>query len=859
MRFNFKKIASVLASAAMLGSTVGMAAAASYPDPFVKGGVANVAIVLGASSAPIDTIASIDLSASLQEELAKQTATTTVIGASTDQGINLASSSQKLYFNSTLNSARTTLSKSDLPVLLADGKVTDDAGTDYSYSQTITPGNTTISFGNSGDLDDPVLLIQAGTEANSYLYQVDVTFNKNINITSSDVQGNTIKILGRDFTIGAGSSSNTPVLYLYGAGTEKTLKEGETANVEVNSKTYTLEVKSVEQISGINYASLSIDGGSTRRIQEGTSSKVGDLEIYAKAVHYLAKEAQVSYVDFNIGSTKLKIGTSGTTVKQGADDTSIQGTRAILTSTGANGLSKITLKVAAQKAATDHIAVGSKFVDPIFGGLELQFADVAPTLDSELRDSVVIDTDNNRNAKVTFTSALAGETGEKTVYFGRDMDTSDSSILVNVSDSSGKTMHVVEGEMIGEGEIAVINAGGNGRIVKANDIPTGELETTSEIFLEDVITGDQVLSDGLTVGTDGNATATIDGNPYYFSVKNGTSASSLVITWGTGASEGLVGTQTTVYPTIKLAKGGKLAFLASKALTSASTYSLPGIDTLADYETGAAAPYYNVSTSKKFGNVNYTFASTTNTSASITGIDVNEDGLLQSGTDCLFNSTADNGVAILFIEEKKTTESGNANNGDFICVNVDKSGTTTPTEVSVSTPLMSGISSGLQTLTTDSNVRQAITRYGTFVQYDSADNDKVTIAYPDEQMYADVLLVVEGAEVTAGSSGGSVASLGSVAILDSELATASAKNLLVIGGGCINTVAAKILGSTSPICGADFTAKTNISAGQFLIKVVDAAEAGGTAGKVAMLVSGYEGADTRKAVTLINNKPTTAR
>lgn len=93
MRFNFKKIASVLASAAMLGSTVGMAAAASYPDPFVKGGVANVAIVLGASSAPIDTIASIDLSASLQEELAKQTATTTVIGASTDQGINLASSS----------------------------------------------------------------------------------------------------------------------------------------------------------------------------------------------------------------------------------------------------------------------------------------------------------------------------------------------------------------------------------------------------------------------------------------------------------------------------------------------------------------------------------------------------------------------------------------------------------------------------------------------------------------------------------------------------------------------------------------------------------------------------------------------
>ena len=58
MKFNFKKVASVLASVVLLGSTVGIAAAANYPAPFVSGGVADLAVVVGAN-APLDIPAAV--------------------------------------------------------------------------------------------------------------------------------------------------------------------------------------------------------------------------------------------------------------------------------------------------------------------------------------------------------------------------------------------------------------------------------------------------------------------------------------------------------------------------------------------------------------------------------------------------------------------------------------------------------------------------------------------------------------------------------------------------------------------------------------------------------------------------------
>jgi hypothetical protein len=614
----------------------------------------------------------------------------------------------------------------------------------------------------------------------------------------------------------------------------------------------------------VNYVSVSVDGSTVRRVQEGSSSKVGTLEVYAKTIHYLAKEAQVSYVDLNLGTKKIRIGsTSGaTTVKLGSDETSIVGTEGKVTvSTGA--MSAIIINVSMQNSLKDYILAGGSFTDTVFGGLDLKFSSVEPALDAATRDKVVIDTDNSRNAKVTFTSALAGDAGEKTIYFAHDDDSSDSTVRMLATDSANKSLIVVEGGNVSINENVVVNAGDYGRILKLTECPTGELETTSKIQFEDVITGTSLFEGGLTVGITGKATTNIDGQPYYFQVNNGTTSatSNVAITWGSGSTYSSVGDATTLFPRIKLAKGAWIAFLYPQTVTLNHTYVLPGIQTLADYQTGlnltdnglgAAGAGQNASV--KFGNVNWTIRGVAGV-GTIMGIDIDSSGTLTAGTDCLVSSNTANGAAVLLLEEKKTTESGNANDGDAICVNVDLSGSTSPVEVSVATPEVTNIWSDLSSLTSDSNKQRGVTRYGTYLEYDSTDNDKVTVKYPDEQMYADLLITAVGAEVTSTGAGGNVAELGSVAVLDSEIDTVSSKNLIVVGGSCINTVAAKLLGSTTPICGADFTNKTGISANQFLVKVLDSPYA---TGKVAMLVAGWEGADTRKAVTYVTaNKPLT--
>ena len=115
------------------------------------------------------------------------------------------------------------------------------------------------------------------------------------------------------------------------------------------------------------------------------------------------------------------------------------------------------------------------------------------------------------------------------------------------------------------------------------------------------------------------------------------------------------------------------------------------------------------------------------------------------------------------------------------------------------------------------------------------------MTYPKTQMYADVYVAESSASVLGGSSGnGNVAELGSVAVADSEVSSVATKNLVVVGGSCVNSVAADLLGAAA--CNADFTAKTSVAAGSFLIQTFSR-----TGGKVATLVAGYNAGDTTNA------------
>ena len=123
----------------------------------------------------------------------------------------------------------------------------------------------------------------------------------------------------------------------------------------------------------------------------------------------------------------------------------------------------------------------------------------------------------------------------------------------------------------------------------------------------------------------------------------------------------------------------------------------------------------------------------------------------------------------------------------------------------------------------------------------SADQYNVELTYHGDESY--VNLYVNAPTTTV--SGGGVAG---IPILTDSAAASSTANLIVVGGSCINSIAAELLGGAK--CEADFTAATNVAAGQYIIATY------ARGGKLATLVAGYNAVDTTAAaLALVNDKP----
>jgi hypothetical protein len=126
----------------------------------------------------------------------------------------------------------------------------------------------------------------------------------------------------------------------------------------------------------------------------------------------------------------------------------------------------------------------------------------------------------------------------------------------------------------------------------------------------------------------------------------------------------------------------------------------------------------------------------------------------------------------------------------------------------------------------------------------SGAND-LEVTYFGTETYAEVFIT----EATSVMSGGT--SLGSVIVMDTDVSTVSStKNLIVVGGSCINSAAATLLG-IGAACESDFTDATEVGTGQFLIQSFGDAY---VTGKIALLVAGYDAADTISAVTYLKTQ-----
>jgi len=145
----------------------------------------------------------------------------------------------------------------------------------------------------------------------------------------------------------------------------------------------------------------------------------------------------------------------------------------------------------------------------------------------------------------------------------------------------------------------------------------------------------------------------------------------------------------------------------------------------------------------------------------------------------------------------------------------------------------------------DSNERTAKDVYGTEYEL-SDDNDELKVKFPKTQVEANVELVygkMASAASTIGDEVPQVISMPPSKLASEIIGDYSKYNIISVGGSCVNSVTAKLMGSDVPLCGAD----SGLKEGSAIVKLYQNGE------KIAMVVAGWEKADTRRAANVIAN------
>ncbi|MCR4327151.1 MAG: hypothetical protein NUV46_01050 [Nanoarchaeota archaeon] len=838
----------------MTGATLGFAAAAAYPAPFVQSGAANVAIVYGTGEgvSSLDMVSVTGVQTSLASYVTGES--TTIDGES----ISLASGSD-LYLNDDLAENIQTITKSNLPNTLADGTFTDDGGTDYDYEQTISIGTNTannVAFSDSdNDFNDPAIIMDLSTSTANYAYRWSVTFDNAVAFNATDSEGEELVLFGKTYTVGTDTDADT--LVLLGGSDSTLINVGESKTLTVGGENY------VVVLTGISSATTAEAGitvnGESKTFTQGQTKKVAGVDVYMKTVFRTGDNT--GYIEVQVGADKL-IFESGNAVQEGSDSTDIDGTLVTITG-GVNATTAMTIAVAAEDNDANHILMGESFTDPVFGTLSLVFegANNAPVIvnhkdTSSDRNMLEISKGGDRELQLTFTDS-AGKTA--TVPF---------TYQDALQDDSSNDIEVVEGATLTVDEYFLLNSGNYQHLMQLTKVDSDQ---SGQVTFKDLLTG---TSYGTNSGTNHSVAQTVYISNQAYTITR-VSDTSVNIT----SSD--IATNKAVFPYIELvggedhrfaftdevAIGDTVTAVANDTAVNGLIYDLPtgsvqfriadaGVldanTTTVDYDIDEAGSWTNIAaltgdgTSEELsfavGTVVYNFdlSVADSTAAVLTIVNASIDTGFSAGLNPADEQTS---PGILFVEDEDKSESITTTK-NAVLLNTSDSGTYS----TVLAPLFSNtVSTEYDTETfDDSDFVGYLTNFGTYVVRDSSDTNQAfaSLTYPEQPMYFDVSFAESD---SVSSSGG----LGDVLVMDSEVSNVSTKNLVIVGGSCINSAAATALGVSQHTCGAAFTSSTGVSAGQFLIKGVQDAF---SEGKLALVVAGYEAADTQNAATYLVNR-----
>lgn len=840
-----RRLFAVGTGVAMLGATAMGATAAvdlrDYPNMFVTDGVFNGFLVVGENAKPIDNLAMTDIAASMK--VAKTSGTSAV--AITGDAWKVATSSKKYEMSNSNATASLIVGESlrDINTFIGDeelGALKDGVWAtnqqNYGYQQFMffdadaaaySTNNIVKYAENDQDVTADHFFIASARQIARYRLeftstaQSDVTDSAGSPTTSGtyldDFQDTTLTILGQEYSVvqarrpGA-TPEDTVKLILMSGSTKDTLLEGETKTYNIKGKAYDVTLSFVDSTS----AKFTVNGEVTNKLKDGDTYVLSDKsEIGVSEVLYQAYAGGIHSSTFFVGAKKLEMRhnnvtggdtASGTQLKASSED--VDGTNVIISGTDDNTTFTISAINLNMTADDDYfIGAGQKLSDVIAASGDEKEILVAGGFDMEYK----------------------GLTEEKT-----------KDLRLKTSSSRRYKLALFDGDGNAV-DIPVTFAEGNTNLSLGEEAWTGTRATQKRLNIveatgSDVLAGAQRLDDNIAkddffILTAGSA---LDG-----------SAKSYLLQYK-GSDR-----QTKTSPKIRfknLGNGETLEYsvtaVSAGATGTIATLKVGGYSFLVQNASGMEVDDFQVDVDQ-------------DASGAIgTGVFVNF--VDYYGSEWMFDEVrVNNSNATGTVEgasaDSITIKMGTPNGDDYdnvrpmnLTLNI-----TASSDPEVRAALGAnepGITGGNPTFLTpdgQSEVSYGWTSMGSFVTFQSpaGEPQELTIQYPEKQRLPQ-LYVTSGAITSSMKAAGDMVAVQVVDAtkLDSEIADMTAQNLIVVGGPCVNTIAAELLGNPAD-CTVGFTP------GKARVKLFEHAN-----GNVAMLVAGYSGADTRLAGKVVANR-----
>lgn len=833
-----RKIAPLAISALMLGATATGALAAdlgTWQSTFTS---STTAVVVGSGA-----IGTSDMNAAIT--VAQKVGIDTTAPSITGESVSLGAGEDQIYLAGALNGNIATITDDDLANVLEDGTFEDDTGATFDYEQTIDMGARTFTFADSGnDLDNPALIIDVGDDTAAPLYTWTLTFTDALDFNDPDSEGEEIEFFGKKYTVGTATDADT--LQLFGSGTELSLVTATpSGTATVSNVIYTVEVVGINTDG--DQVTVKVTQGTTsetKTVTEATSKKINGINIFVKDANAFSGQAGNWQATILVGADELYFEDEAA-VMSGSDLEDIEGTHVNIVGT-CDAMTELTVAVAASDDDVDHLLAGQSFADPVFGSIKTVYSGIrnGPTISDDkgtdsntARKSVKIEAADDLTLSATF--EVKGNTG--TVEFVNNAD---------LEDADSNDLEVIEGATITEDEYFFLMSGNSQYLVQATKVNCDDDNVADDdVTLHNVFktgTADDFKIEDKDLDAAAGTDWTIGGQTYSVTCEAANTVAVVSDDYGTDD-------HIYVYPYLETIsnKDIRLAFtdeVTTPAITdTAIVFELPTGD-LDDADFGGtfADGVADAVDAITIGTVTYIVHDHADDTVTIA---------IDEGQDAGDADDPEANPGILFVEEEDASDADVMN---AVIIPTTSDGTYAEVDLNAaadnddSTIEFTGTSVENQAFD-NTDYAGSIDAWGTYLVEDTSDDDQdvAWFTYSGEQMYADVS-VAESSAV-----GGTVWT----AVKDNEAASYTGKNVIAIGGTAINKVARKILGlaEDTPVYGTDAAWKTATTVGTNSVDGLNKgflylATSPYASDKYALLVAGYEGADTEKTANFLTLK-----